>query len=59
VATKDGQLLQLALARFGAPEVAKMLSVPERVVDAWLAGTQSMPDLKRLQLVELLRKAAK
>jgi len=52
---KAGELLQRGLRLFGREELAKRLGVPATRVDAWQAGLISVPDLKYLLLLDIMR----
>jgi len=52
--TTKQNLLRMAAARIGHPELAKRMNIPESLLDAWMGGHASMPDRKLLLLAELL-----
>ena len=52
--TTKQNLLAAAAERIGRADLAKRLSVPESLLEAWMHGQASMPDRKLLVLAELL-----
>ena len=48
--------LQRAVAAVGREEIAIKLNVPHHLLDAWLSGHATMPDLKFVTLTDILDK---
>ena len=50
------RLLQRAVKLTGQAELARLLKIPEALLDAWIQGLATMPDGKLLPLSDVLAK---